>query len=305
MSGCSTNNTNSTKELKINTNTEIKENPNSEQQKEEEKNQIETEELSNEKEKVDPTEFLVRQQYFEESFKPKREEYKIFEKAAAYLNKPVSEMPKLFTLKSEAEIFEELPKIPKDFSELAFALASGKTYDIGNIGEEYYKQPEFYPNFKTNGLKYWTNPEPKYWATGGYGTYPAEQFDTLSLSGRKEFNAAVFVYSGYGVQTYQGLTLVPTAETLKNFEIEITPNTILLEPNFPKFKNGWAHKIFISGKLKEGAKPGKYDLAFVIAAPPKEKKDEWGFKYRNLYYDAVSGIAPSGYPVKFTINVIE
>ncbi len=252
---------------------------------------------------VSPTQFPLRQKYFEEAFRPKRETYRLFEKAANYLKIPVGKVPEYFSLNSESEIFADLAPVPKDFSEVAFLLASGRYYSIGQLSEEYFTQPEFYPNFKQSGMRPWAEPDPKYWGTNGYGTYPAEQWDTLSISGRKEFTTVVFFYTGYGIQTYQGATLAPTAETLERFDVSISPDTFLLTPTFPKFTNDWAHQIIIKGKLREGVPEGKYLAAFKVVEPPKEKKEEWEFKYRNVYFDAATSIAPADYPIKFNITV--
>ncbi|VVB98893.1 Uncharacterised protein [uncultured archaeon] len=252
---------------------------------------------------ADPTAYAVRQRYFEEAFKPYRNDYNLFGKAAAFLKMPIEKMPEYFSLNSESEIFADLPPVPKDFSEVAYLLVSGKNYAIGKISSDYYLQPEFYPGFKESGLRFWSEPNPKYWGVNGYGTYPAEQFDTLSLSGRSDFTAVVFFYASYGVQTYQGVTLVPSAETMKNFDVNISPDTFLLTPTFPKFNKDWAQAIVIKGELKPDTPPGDYTLGFLISSPPKEKKEEWSFKYRNLYFDAAGSIGPSGYPIKFNVTV--
>ena len=247
----------------------------------------------------------MRQRYFEEAFQPNRNSYRLFEKAAAFLGIPLNQVPGYFSLNSENEVFAELPAVPADFSEVAFLLANGETYAIGGFSDAYFKQPEVYPGFKDLGLKFWSEPDPKYWGTGGYGAYPAEQSDVLSLSGRPDFSAVIFFYAGYGVQTYQGVTIVASSETLEKFDIEITPDTFLLEPTFPKFYEGWAERVQITGNVKAGTPPGDYELSFRVIPPPKEKKDEWKFRYRNIYFDAASGIAPSGTPIKFNIRVTE
>ncbi len=255
--------------------------------------------------KIKPSSYAVRKEYFEEAFKPRRDEYNLFEKASERLGIPLEDVPEYFTLNSEEDIFNELPQVPEDFSEVAYLLATGRTYAIGNLSEEYFLQPEFYPNFKENGLKYWSEPDPKYWTTNGYGTYPAEQFDVLSYSNRDEFLAVVFLYTGYGVQTYQGATLIPSSGSLEYFDITISPDTFLLTPTFPKFSKDWAHQIVIAGKLKPDTPPGEYSIGLLIVKPPYEKKVEWASKYRNLYFDAATGIAPSNFPIRFTITVKE
>ena len=44
---------------------------------------------------LDSSQFPVRQKYFEEVFRPKRNEYKLFEKTALFLNIPESQVPAL------------------------------------------------------------------------------------------------------------------------------------------------------------------------------------------------------------------
>lgn len=254
---------------------------------------------------IKATSYAVRQRYFEEAFVPRREQYGLFEKAAKHLGMPLEKVPEYFSLESEKEIFELLPPAPKDFSEVSYLLASGRSFAIGGLSEDYYLQPEFYPGWKDNGLKYWTEPNPVYWTTSGYGTYPGDQFDTLSKSGRKNFVAVVFFYSGYGVQTYQGTTIIPAAESLEYFDITIEPDTFLLTPTFPKFSSDWARKIVVRGTMKENTPPGDYTIGFLVVAPPKEKEDEWGFKYRNIYFNAASSIAPSRFPFQFFVKVLE
>ena len=252
-----------------------------------------------------PTEFASRQQYFEEAFNPRRNEYDLFESAADHLEIPITDVPAYFALNSEFDIFNQLPPVPEDFSEVSFLFASGRNYDIGVFSEDYFLQPEFYPNFKELGLRYWTEPDARYWATSGYGSYPSEQFDTLSLSGRTDFTAVIFFYTSWGVQTYQGVNIIPTKDTLENFDIEITPDTFVLTPTFPVFTANWGRQLVIQGKLKEGKPIGEYAVNFLIATPPLEQKREWQFKYRNLYFDALSAVAPAGFPINFHITVTE
>lgn len=251
-----------------------------------------------------PEDFGVsRQKYFEEAFVPDRESYDLFEKAAAYTKKPISEMPAFFNLKNEEEIFSALPQIPKDFSETSYLLASGKYFSIGFLEKEYYSQPEFYPNFKEGGLRFWAKPDPTSWGVNGYGTYPAEQNDTLKLGKRENFVAAVFLYAGYGVQTYQGVTLEQDSASKKYFDVSISPKDFLLDPTFPKFGSNWAEKIIITGRIKPGTPKGDYVIGINIETPPKELKAKWEFEHKNLYYDAASGIGPSGNQIQLNIRV--
>src|SRR3989344_5993048 len=186
-------------------------------------------------------------------------------------------MPAFFGLRSEEEIWESLPPIPGDFSEIAFLLARGDFFAIGGLDERYYKQPEFYPNFTDHkgGLRQWLDPYPQGWGANGFGTYPAEQWADLKKGETESFEATVFLYSGWGVQTFQGATLFADAASQQFFDVSISPQTLLLEPSFPKFYSNWAHKITMKGTLKPQTPPGKYHIAINLGVPPQDKQKEW------------------------------
>ena len=97
----------------------------------------------------------------------------------------------------------------------------------------------------------------------------------------------------------------PSPDTLKYFDIAITPQTFLLEPTFPKFGNGWAQRIEIYGKMKEGTPPGSYKIGINVETPPKEFIEKWEFEHRNLYFNAASAIGPSGNQIQLDIDVVE
>lgn len=252
---------------------------------------------------TDPSQYLSRQQYFEGAFQPNRDEYQIFSSASLFSEKPLSEMPVFFDVSSEEDIFSALPSIPSDFSEIAYLLASGKFFAIKGLGPGYWKQPEFYPNFKKGGLRYWTQPDPTSWASNGYGIYPSEQWGTVKTGETDSFEATVFLYSGFGVQTYQGITLYTEGNTKEYFDITISPQTFILEPNFPKFSEEWAKKIIISGEIKQGTPKGEYALSVNIGVPPEDMREKWGMEYRNLYMDGAAGLRPSGSPILLHVIV--
>lgn len=255
---------------------------------------------------LDPADFPVRQQFFKEVFTPRRGSYKIFEKTAAFLGKDIEGVKQYFGLNSEEEIYAALPKPAADFSEIVFLFAEGKYFTIGFLGEEYYKQPEFYPTFKTTGIRTWTKPDSKYWSPHGFGAYPSLQYDALSLSGRKESTGVVFVNASWGVQTYQGFSLHPDDESKKYFDITITPQNFLVGPAWPKFSENWAERVVVEAKLKDGTPPGTYKILINTFPTPKELKEQWEFLYKNIYFDAsVSPVKPSGSLVEFLITVSE
>jgi len=254
--------------------------------------------------KVDPSQYAVRQRYFEEVFRPKRDEYNLFENASAHLGIPLEEVPEYFSLRSEKEVFSELPAAAEELSEIAYLLATGKYFSIGYLDETYYKQPEFYPNFKEHGLTYWTEPDPRYWTPHGYGSYPSEQWAELKKGETEEFTAVVFFYSNWGVQTFQGVTLMQDSESKEYFDLEISPQNLLLEPSFPKFYENWAHKIIIRGRLLPETGPGEYNIGINVERPPADLRSRWEFEHKNIYFDAAAGgIKPSGDQILLRIKV--
>ncbi len=253
--------------------------------------------------KVTPSQFLSRQQYFEEAFRIDRESYAIFEKAADFSGRLLDQMPAYFSLGDEEQIWSQLPPVPNDFSEIAFLLATGKFFAIQDLDERYMKQPEFYPGFKDTGLRFWTQPDATSWASNGYGTYPSEQWADLTLGETDTFEATVFIYSGFGVQTYQGLSLFVDAASQSFFDVSVSPDTFVLEPTFPQFHPEWAKKILVTGKIKPETPAGEYTITVNVGIPPESKRQEWGTEYRNLYADAASGVRPSGNPITLHVTV--
>ncbi len=258
-----------------------------------------------ESELVKPEDFLIREDYFRAVYKPDRSKYKLLERASKFLGKDNEGTLQFFGLKSEEEIFEALPPINPDFSETAYLFASGKYFSIGFLEEDTFLQPEFYSNFKSLGVKYWTQPDPKYWVPHGYGSYPSEQFDTLKIGSREEFTGVVFVHAGWGVQTYQGMSLSVDPESKKYFDIEITPANFLLNPSFPKFSSKWAYKVEIKGKLKQGTPPGSYKIGINVVTPPSDLREQWEYQYKNSYFDGATAIKPSGNFIQLNIVVNE
>lgn len=255
---------------------------------------------------LNPEDFPVREDFFREVYRPRRESYKLFEKAADFLGKDEEGIKQYFGLLGEQEIYASLPTPADDFSELAYLFATGKYYAIGQLGPEYYMQPEFYPTFKISGVKFWTQPDPRYWVPHGFGSYPSVQSDTLSLSGRKDCSGVVFVHSSWGVQTYQGFTLMPSNETLNNFDITIEPQNFLVGPAWPKFAENWVQRVAVNCHLKDGVPPGSYNIVINVVNPPKELQEQWEFAYKNVYFDAaISPIRPSANFIEFNINVTE
>lgn len=213
-------------------------------------------------------------------------------------------MKKYFGLNTEEEIYENLPKPAEDFSEIVYLFSQGRYFSIGLLGEEYYKQPEFYPTFKTSGLRSWTRTDSRYWAPHGFGSYPSQQSDELSLSGRRESTGVVFIQSSWGVQTYQGFSLHADETSKQFFDISITPQNFLIGPAWPKFAPNWAERVVVTARVKDNTPPGTYKIIINTFTPPKELREQWQYLYKNIYFDAsVSPVQPSSNLVEFVIEV--
>jgi len=228
----------------------------------------------------------------------------------------VMDNPDRTTYPIPIEIFDALPPVPSDFGEIDYMLVKGRLFAIGVLGEEYYKQPEFYPRFE-EFFSYWTDPNLGMWGTNGYGTYPADQWTEVRAG--DSFTAYAFFHTSWNVQTWQGVQLVPafpaegagefyntmSPSELKNyFDVTIEPNLFLLDPTFPAFGYNWAYKIEVRVDVAPDTPPGRYVVGFGVAKPPQEKAEEWGWEHRNFYFDA-SGMISVGRPqLRMMVTVV-
>ncbi len=184
-------------------------------------------------------------------------------------------------------VFSELPEFPNDFSGDKFSR------------EDVWRQPEFYPNFETEGIKYYIDPPGGYLGTQGFGVYPAE--NRINAKTGDEIEVETFLYSAWFVVNYQGLKLVPFVDdSAKNyFDVEISPDTILLEPTFPLFTYNWTQKVKMKVKIKNPS-TGSYKIGIDVVAPPKERENGWFDEFKGRYISA--GVISVGNPM-YALNI--
>ena len=170
---------------------------------------------------------------------------------------------------------------------------------LGLLDSAYYTQPEFIRDtFAKSGLNFWKEPDIYHWFPEGYGTYPHVEFvDTYPGA---EFDAFTFTHSSWGVETYQGFTLVPEfleyVDTMegpvkvddpegqsRHFEVKVTPNVVLLGPTYPIFTDTWIEKIKISVKVSPDTPPGIYGIGYDVAPAPRELEAQWKAQYQEIY----------------------
>jgi hypothetical protein len=67
------------------------------------------------------------------------------------------------------------------------------------------------------------------------------------------------------------------------FNVSITPNTLLLYPNYPLFGKDWAQKVRIEIHVNEKTPPGKYLIGISAVNPPADLEAEWIRDYKLKY----------------------
>lgn len=163
--------------------------------------------------------------------------------------------------------FEAIPTMPDDFDAYTRDIWVGAYIELCDVGENYWKQPEFYGDAWKNaeGIFY-DNPDYSRWGVYGQGNMPREISYTFeNLKKGDEFELCSFFHNGFGVWTYQGFKLVPIEN--EYFDIEITPNEFVVNPTFPVFEDGWTKRIKIKITAKEDVPIGGYVLGFNSEVP--------------------------------------
>ncbi|MDO8340244.1 MAG: hypothetical protein Q7T16_06325 [Candidatus Burarchaeum sp.] len=197
-------------------------------------------------------------------------------------------------------VYQNLPAFPKDFYEMRVLVQYGKL-DLQDIGEEYWKQPEWYPSFEGAGLNMMQNPPRDRWGAWGIGVYPSDMM--VETDQGTSFTATTYIYSSWLVQTYQGVgaeLLYPASssvsyeqvgfkvvqdpvEAAKQFEVSFEPKGMLIGPSFPIFGEDWAQKQLVHVQVKPDAKPGNYVIGVNPGPPPSDMEKEWFKIYRTKY----------------------
>jgi hypothetical protein len=215
----------------------------------------------------------------------------------------------------ESVVFRELPPYPKDFSEVDIMVENNRYPIAENFSkkipdENYFKQPEFYPTWEDQGVPLYTplkpGYRPGYVGVVGYGAYPGD-IVVSPIEPGQNFLTVTYWHASWAVAKFQGMSLVVTYPTkgetmmgmftveqdpdvVRNyFDVEITPNTLLLDPTYPLFGPNWAQKVRIEVHVKENTPPGKYLIGISPTNPPKELESEWIREHR-LKYTSVGTI---------------
>lgn len=200
-------------------------------------------------------------------------------------------------------IFDELPAPTKCALSSVQAFRDGSFHDPFFFSREDYLQPEFYGNFESEGIKYWTAPTPNYYGAVGFGAFPQEQ--VISLLPGESKRMRVFLHAGYGIRTTQGMSLHPRyghpldAERVQVELPEDVRTGFILGPSFPKFSKEWARPIEVEISVSPHSAPGTITISFV--SNPPDSQAEAAFRGAHaLYFNATDYI---GSQVPFQIQV--
>jgi hypothetical protein len=166
----------------------------------------------------------------------------------------------------------EIPLKPSDFDSVLSKLRSEA--GICELSEAYYLQPEFYADSWEDGKHQYEEHDYSRWLVHGYGAYPGyPKAIFISNEVGEEVQICTLYHTSWGVETYQGLKLVP--EKNKYFDVVINPDEFLLPPTFPNFDEDWVKKLNITVKIKQKPPSGTYDIVVDVVNPSKEKRDDW------------------------------
>jgi len=193
------------------------------------------------------------------------------------------------------ETFASLPQMPDNFKEAVAKINA--TIDF-NLGEEYYKQPEFYPTFE-QFIPEMKNPPQDRIAIWGVGIYPARHEYVAPRN--SQINIVAYLHTSWMVQTYQGAKLEVDYDK-QYFDVSVSPDVVLLGPAYPKFDKNWTQKITVKIEVKNAPK-GVHEIALNPMAPPIEKIEEWRGRYKGLYVSMPVSSPDQPY-LKITVNVV-
>lgn len=170
------------------------------------------------------------------------------------------------------DYMQNIPPKPDDWNMIMRELESGYI-DIIKMNSSYWLQPDFYPSWKV-AQRFYTEHDYSRWGVYGSGAYPGNPIITFNKKDRETWISDCTLFkTGYGIETWQGIKLVP--ESNEYFEIEIEPNEFLLEPTFPIFSENWVRIINYKIIIKKEPPTGIYNVKIFSVSPSKENAKEW------------------------------
>ncbi len=240
-----------------------------------------------------------------------------------FFQKPSSELTGFQHRESIEQMFNELPEPPEDFFNVSEGIKSGSIINLENVSEEYYLQPEFYPNFEEQLLPYLLNPPEGRFGAYGLMSYPSQTVVTTYPG--ENFTVYFFMASSVFIEFYQGNKLTPvynselkiikgsfpdgtniikqdTEKARQFIDVKFTPEVFVLSPTYPEFTNEWSKKIRMDISIPYYAEPGKYTVSVIKSNTPTEKGLEWKEKYGKYTEGGMESISTPYYSVFLEIK---
>ncbi len=173
----------------------------------------------------------------------------------------------------EKTVFERLPRFPNNFNQ--------SKKDIQTAKEDVWKQPEFYPTWESDGLKYYIDRPKDYLGYFGYGSYPSA---AIFYYQGKPIETSFYVQTSWFIINFQGIKLETIIDEIykDNFIVEINPDTLLLAPTYPFFDYNWTQKVNVKITAKNVSK-GEYKIVIDAISPPEYFEEKWGRTYGKGY----------------------
>lgn len=174
--------------------------------------------------------------------------------------------------REEVPVFKVVPEKPDDFDAYYREIDKGMLYVSCDVPEEYWKQPEFYSSWEIAKEKFYDNPDYSRWGLHGYGIYPNKVGYTVkNMNPGDSFELCLYFYNGFGIWAWKGFSFAPSLGNYDEyFNMEFTPNEVLVDPTAPVFGENWVHKIKVKVTAKKEIPSGNYDIGFNVASPSKE-----------------------------------
>lgn len=184
------------------------------------------------------------------------------------------------------EVFSELPEYPKNFNIMKRDIYSGQIIELNKVNENIWKQPEFYPTWEQNGLTWFQNHDYSRWGVHGYGFFPAELSYTVSnMTSNDQLDVYSFLHTSWGIETWQGLKLIPISSNSNLFNVVVTPNDILMDPTFPKLYENWTQKIHMQITAKQSIPKGIYTFSIGFQTPSAELSNKYTWEAVDKFTD--------------------
>lgn len=189
-------------------------------------------------------------------------------------------------------VFADLPDYPARFTLIKRNFYDGQINDFTRLNSSFWKQPEFYPTWESNGIFWFTRHDYNRWGVHGYGLFPSEiSYTAGNMSQGDGFSVYTLIHTSWGIETWQGIKINPVYNTTL-FDVKIEPDVLLLDPTFPKFYYNWTQMLRYSITAKQQIPKGQYEFSLYISSPATEQSKIWTWdvldKYtNNLYHEQI------------------